>query len=276
VPDVLTDTLGFGEGPAFDDNGDLWCTEIVDGTLVHYRDGEFTRHLTNGAPSAIKFDAEERAVVCDGDQDAVRRFEEATLTWDTIIGELDGEPLRAPNDLAFGPEGSLVFTCPGGSREDPIGYVTCIEPDGTAKTVGEGYYFPNGLAFTAEGSELVVAETFGHRLWKGEWDSEAFAWRDPEIWCEVGGPVGPDGMALDADGRTYVAVFGTGEVRAVAPDGTIEERIDVPGRDPTNVAFDPSGELGMVVTEAHEGNLVSYPDLGPGAAVFTASTEGWA
>lgn len=90
-----------------------------------------------------------------------------------------------------------------------------------------------------------------------------------------GGPVGPDGMALGADGRMYVAVFGTGEVRAVAPDGSIDERIEVPGRDPTNVAFDPADELGMVVTEANDGLLVNYPDRGPSAPVFTGSSGNW-
>ncbi|MFB6361508.1 MAG: SMP-30/gluconolactonase/LRE family protein, partial [Halobacteriales archaeon] len=238
MPDVLTDTLAFGEGPAFDPNGDLWCTEVHGGTLVHRHEGEFERHLTNGAPSAIKFDDSGRAVVCDGDQNAVRRFEFETLTWETLIEGVNGEPLRAPNDLAFGPDGELVFTCPGKSREDPIGYLTCLRPDGTATVVGDGYYFPNGLAFTEDGEELVVAETFGHRLWKGDWDSKEFAWRDPEIWCEVGGPVGPDGMAFADDGRLFVAVFGTAEVRVVAPDGSIQDRIHVPGRDPTNVAFD--------------------------------------
>jgi len=36
----------------------------------------------------------------------------------------------------------------------------------------------------------------------------------------------------------------------------------VPGIKPTNLAFDPSGQLGMVVTEAWNGLLLSYPGVG--------------
>jgi gluconolactonase len=275
MPDVLTDTLEFGEGPAFDPEGDLWCTEVDGGRLVHRTAAGLRQHPTDGSPSAIVFDEEGRALVCDGDQNAVRRFDPEALDWETVVGTRAGEPLRAPNDLVFGPSGSLVFTCPGGSRYEPIGYVCCLRPDGTLTTIGEGLYFPNGLAFDADGDELIVAETVSHRLWKGTWDSEHFEWTDREIWCEIGGPVGPDGMAFGADGRLYVAVFGSGEIRVIGPDGTIEERIDVPGRDPTNVAFDPAGTLGMVVTEAAEGLLLSYPGRGPGTTVFTSSSDGW-
>jgi gluconolactonase len=275
MPDVLTDTLEFGEGPAFDPDGDLWCAEVVGGRLVHRTTARLRRHPTNGSPSALVFDEEGRALVCDGGQNAVRRFDPEAVDWETVVDTRAGEPLRAPNDLVFGPSGSLVFTCPGGSRYEPIGYVCCLRPDGTLTTVGEEMYYPNGLAFDADGNELIVAETVSHRLWKGTWDSERFQWVDREIWCEIGGPVGPDGMAFGADGRLYVAVFGSGEIRVIGPDGAIEERIDVPGRDPTNVAFDPAGTLGMVVTEATDGLLLSYPDRVPGATVFTSSSDGW-
>jgi hypothetical protein len=57
-------------------------------------------------------------------------------------------------------------------------------------------------------------------------------------------------MALGDDELLYVAVF------------------DLPGSNPTNVAFDPAGPLGLVVTEAERGDILCLPELGPGAHLF--------
>ena len=121
-------------------------------------------------------------------------------------------------------------------------------------------YFPNGLAFTATGEELVIAETYRHRLWKGKWDSETGNLSASSVWCNIGGPDGPggpDGMAFNAEGDLYVAVYGTGELRIVNKEGTVCNTIRLPGMNPTNCAFDPFKRLGLVVTEAEKGQLLA-------------------
>lgn len=273
MPDILTDTLEFGEGPAFHPDGDLWFVEIVGDCVTHVTNGDLERHTANGAPSAIIFDEAGRGLVCDGGQNSIRRFDPATEEWTTVVDSIDGEPLGAPNDLAFGPDGSLVFTCPIEVGVVPDGYVCCLEPDGTLKKIAEDMYFPNGLAFSEDGEELIVADSLPHQLLRGTWDSDTYEWTDVEVWADVGGPIGPDGMALGDDGRLYTAVFGSGQVRVVDQSGEVVEAVDVPGRDPTNIAFDPSGELGMVVTEAHDGVLVSYPEIDPRQSYFTGSGD---
>jgi gluconolactonase len=75
-------------------------------------------------------------------------------------------------------------------------------------------------------------------------------------------------MAFAADGRLHVAIYSGMAVKVVAADGEVEEVIAVPGANPTNCAFDPSGRLGLVVTEAENGRLFSLPSLGPGAPLF--------
>ncbi len=45
----------------------------------------------------------------------------------------------------------------------------------------------------------------------------------------------------------------------VDEDGTIVEHLTTPGNNPTNCAFDPSGRLGLVVTEAERGEILSLP-----------------
>lgn len=75
-------------------------------------------------------------------------------------------------------------------------------------------------------------------------------------------------MAAGQDGLIYVAVYSAGQVKAVARDGTIARVFDLPGANPTNCAFDPSGRLGLIVTEAEKGLLLSLTGLGLGLPLF--------
>jgi gluconolactonase len=264
---ILLDGLNFPEGPAFDSHGRLWCVELSGGSLTRYEgDGSFRRYPTNGSPNGLLFDGKGLAWFCDSGQNAVRTFDGDKEHFEEIACSVEGQRLNKPNDLAFDEAGNLIFTCPGHSEYEPTGYVCCMKPSGEVGYIAQNMYFPNGLALIENGSSLVVAETFKHRLWKGKWDKEAGAWLDPQPWAEVGGPTGPDGMALGEDGLLYVAVFGSGMIKAVSPEGKVVETYELPGMNPTNCAFDPNGRLGLVVTEAEKGLLLSLPELGKGGA----------
>jgi gluconolactonase len=268
-PVVLADGLRFPEGPAFAPDGSLWGVEHQGGGLFRLdASGVLARVATGGAPNGLAFDAAGRPWFCDADRGQIRRLDADGAT--TVMADAgDGRPLDRPNDLAFDPAGTLVFTCPGNSRTEPTGTLWARAPNGTVQRVAGDLLFPNGLAFSPDGRGLVVAETYRHRLWRGGWDAALRRWIDPEPWVEVGGPTGPDGVAFLADGTLAVAVFGRSRIVTIAPDGKIADTIAVPGERPTNVAFDPSARHGLVVTEAERGRLLSFPDVGPGAALFT-------
>ena len=75
-------------------------------------------------------------------------------------------------------------------------------------------------------------------------------------------------MAFGADDQLYVAVYGSGTIHVITKEGHIDKNIALPGNNPTNCAFDPSGKLGLVVTEAETGRILSLPDLGMGIPLF--------
>lgn len=258
---ILADGLDFPEGPAFDRKGRLWFVELKAGRLGCWEDGRLTRVEVGGSPNGIAVDAQNRLVFCDAGECAIRRHDLTTGATETLARTLDGEPLFAPNDLAFDTAGNLVFTCPGDSRTEPTGYIAILKTNGTVSRLASGFYFPNGLAFSPDGRHLVVAETRRQRLWRGRWDPLEGRWLAPRPWASVGGTVGPDGMAFAADGRLYVAIYSGSAVKIVASDGEIDGILEIPGANPTNCAFDPLGRLGLVVTEAERGRLLSFPDI---------------
>jgi gluconolactonase len=269
---VLASGLDFPEGPAFDPQGDLWCTELLGGNLVRWREAEIERIPVDGRPNGLAFDRQGRAWVCDSGQNAIRRYDPIAGTWETLADSLDGQPLQSPNDLCFDSAGNLLFTCPNFADTSPTGYVCCLAPDGKLTRIVEGFYRPNGLDFVEGGKLLVVADTFRKALFKGEWDASQRIWVEPGEWAQVGGSEGPDGMVPGLDGLLYVAIYGDGVIRVVATsvdgEGKIKAELPVPGSNPTNAAVDPSGKLGLVVTETEKGQLLSLPSIQPGVAIF--------
>ena len=270
---VLATGLRFPEGPVFTPDGALWCVELKGGGLARWQRGALTRVATGGGPNGATIDQEGRLWFCDSGHNSIRRLDPRTGEIASIVKQLEGRPFFKPNDLAFDAAGNLLFSCPGDSRQEPTGYACCLAPSGEVSVITREKYFPNGLVFVNGGRSLLLAETYRQRLWIGDWDPQLREWSNTRIWAAgVTGAPGPDGMALGADGRLYVAVYGSGQVKIFDATGQQVGARDLPGKNPTNCAFDPAGQLGLVVTEAERGELLSLPDLGPGAPLFAPPT----
>lgn len=265
---VLVDGLDFPEGPAFDAAGDLWCTELKAGNLVRWRGGPPERFHVGEAANGCAFDRTGRLWFTDSQRQALGCFDPATGLAETVLTEAGGERLNRPNDLAFDPAGNLVVSCHADGRTEPLGWLFVRTPGGDARVISRGKYFTNGIAFSADGSFFIFAETYRHRLWKAQWDPVAARIVHEEPWAHIGGPIGPDGMAFDADGNLFVAVFDMSKLVVVSPQGTLLESIDLPVKRPTNCAFDPSGRLGLVVSDADRGCLLSLATNRNGGPVF--------
>ena len=260
--------LVFPEGPAVDSKGNIWFVELKGGNLGCLSpDQTFKRFpVANGSPNGIAIDRRDHIWFCDSTNNCVSRLNPETLKIDTVCSGINGQPLHQPCDLAFDRQGTLVFTCHNNSRQEPTGYVCAWSPDDGIKKISDGKFFPNGLVFTSDGKELIIAETYKYRLWKGKWDAKSKTWYDEHPWVEAGGPIGPDGMAFSKDGDLYVAVYGRKTIKVISPQGIIIDEIELPGQNPTNCAFLPDG--GLIVTEAERGELLKIDNRKKGMNLF--------
>ena len=74
-------------------------------------------------------------------------------------------------------------------------------------------------------------------------------------------------VALDLDGRLYVAAFLLDEVQVYAPDGSLERRISTgAGSRPTNLCFAGQDLDRLVVTVARGGRMLEVSGRFPGRA----------
>jgi sugar lactone lactonase YvrE len=112
-----------------------------------------------------------------------------------------------------------------------------VDPDGTVTTAASDLWFPNGSVVTADG-RLLVDETFGNRITAFDIAADG-SLGNRRTWASFGalpqGPaadparptivVAPDGCALDAEGRLWVADAIGGRVIRVREGGEILEEI---------------------------------------------------
>ncbi|MFD1144807.1 SMP-30/gluconolactonase/LRE family protein [Larkinella insperata] len=262
--DVIATDLRFPEGPAFTSDGTLWCVEQEGESLFWLKpDGTQGRlHVGTGSrPNGLYIDDLDRLWFCDSGLHAIRCINYPDQEPEIVVDRVGEERLSWPNDLTFDLEGNMLFTCPGSPDEDEPGYVCVCSSVGEVKKISESLFYPNGLAFLPNARTLVVAETHRKRIWTGRWDSTGLNWINPTVWAETGPDgFGPDGLTLGPDNLLYAAIYGGSSVQVYKPTGTLADTIKLPGENPSNCAFDPTGRLGMVVTETQKGQILSLKE----------------
>jgi len=256
---VLASQLKFPEGPVVTSTGRIFCVELLGGVITEYhpQSKTTTKYEVDGAPNGLLVYDDFTLYFCDSKQHAIRALDLKTFQTKTLASQIHGVPLRAPNDLIKDSAGNILFTCPGGSQHQGIGYLCALTVNQEVKLLAENMYFPNGLLLINEEKNILINETWQHRILIGDYDKESLKITNLRPFYVIGGTAEPDGLTLSKDGLIYAAVFGTGKVWVFDRFGTLQRQIALPGHKPTNVCFDPTGELGLLVTEAENGQLLS-------------------
>ncbi|HEV2067546.1 MAG TPA: SMP-30/gluconolactonase/LRE family protein [Thermomicrobiales bacterium] len=248
------------EGPAIDREGNLFFVNWLSSSIVKLSPdgdaGEFFN--TGGIPAGLAFHRDGSLYVADEGDDihgVIRITPDGQVS--TVVDQYDGRPLNGANDLVFDAAGILYFSDPWRSSvERPTGGFYRCFPDRRLERLDHGLAFPNGVAVNAEGTAVFLAETGHNRILRYRLHADGSV-GSREVFAELTGGPGPDGMAFDEAGDLYVAHHGEGRVDVIDPAGRVVEEIPVPGSQPTNVAFIGPDRKTLVVTEVETGSL--YP-----------------
>ncbi|WP_328499107.1 SMP-30/gluconolactonase/LRE family protein [Streptomyces sp. NBC_00414] len=174
-------------------------------------------------------------------------------------------PVRM-NDGTADPFGRFWAGSMAYDADDGAGSLYRVDHDGTVARVLDGITVPNGPAFTADGRTMYLADSARGVVRRYPVDPVTAELGTPEVYVTVDDG-SPDGMAVDAEGAVWVAVWGTGTVRRYLPDGRLDRTVRLPARQPAGVCL---GEDVLHITTARVGLAEPGPYDG---AVFTARVD---
>jgi gluconolactonase len=237
---VLAGGLDHPEGVAWGRDGRVYAGGEAGQVYAISLDGELSRVAdTGGFILGLALDAAGRIYVCDVARGAVLRVDPASGNVSHFTSGTSERPMRAPNWLAFGPDGALYVTDSGdwGKRD---GLVWRVRPGGEAEPwTSETDRLPNGCCLAPDGSALFVVETNGPCVTRVRIAADGSSGR-AERFADLAGTV-PDGIAATADGRFVVTCYRPDRLLLLDADGRVEVLADDPDGQlfggPSNVAF---------------------------------------
>lgn len=155
-----------------------------------------------------------------------------------LASAYEGKSLREPNDLIADRKGGVYFTdpmprpAPGAAAKEP-GNVYYIRPGGNLQLIDDKITRPNGITLSLDQKTLYVDDTEGEYVYAFDVQPDGSVTNkrqftklhDPER-GSLGLRSRADGMALDSDGRVYVAT--ASGVQIIDPAGNYLGTIRLP------------------------------------------------
>jgi sugar lactone lactonase YvrE len=194
---------------------------------------------------------------------------DGTKTW-LVYWARDG--VRG-SQAAVDPAGRLWA---GTSRydEEPGGWLVKVQPTGDAKVVLDPVTASNGIGWSPDATLMYYVDSAERRIDVLDYDRDSGETANRRTFAEVDRGL-PDGIAVDAEGAVWVALWGGAAVRRYSPDGRRDVEIELPVGQPTSLCFGGQDFTDLYVTTAREGlsgdalselagSVLVLPDAGDG------------
>ena len=235
-------------------NGLLWWTDI------------YARHLwqhdpVSGAekrwdmPSTLGCFAltDEPGVLLLGLQKHLARFDTHTEALE-LLAEIEADsPAHRTNDGRCDRSGNFVFgTTTEGAEGGLGGFYQYKSGQPLRRLALPAPTIANSLCFSPDGATLYFTDSPSHKIMQCDYDAETANVSNSRFFADV--PDGePDGSITDSQGYVWNAVWGGHVVIRYAPDGRIDQRVDLLAEQPSCVCFGGADLDKMYVTSARRG-----------------------
>lgn len=187
-------------------------------------------------------------IVCEVSLNAILKLDNNGKILKQLTSTCGEFPLRLPNDLTLERNGGVYFTDSGEEDKNQLlndkGRIGYVDTEGSSHFVADCEGIPNGIVISNDNITLYVAISFKNEISSYSITapgkvgvSKLFAKLSE---AQEGEWLGPDGIAVNIEGKIYVTQFGVGKEFELNPRGDLIRSISAGHQNRTNIAF--SGE----------------------------------
>lgn len=234
---VLAEGVYFGEAPRWRD-GRLWFSDFYAKAVKSVSPaGELrTEFEIDDRPSGLGWLPNGDLLVVSMTRRQVLRRDAAGRI--SLHADLSGLATFHCNDMVVARDGTayvgnfgfdldaemVARGVPAVIAEHPTARLARISPDGAVSVAAEDMHFPNGSVITPDDKTLIVGETLGGCLTAFDIGADGTL-SNRRVWASLW-PRVPDGIALDARNRVWIANPIAPECALIAEGGEVVEVID--------------------------------------------------
>jgi sugar lactone lactonase YvrE len=186
-------------------------------------------------------------------QDGIEWLDFATGALTPFANPEDGIPDNRLNDAKAGPDGRIWI----GSRSmqvdasKPSGALYRIGADGASERKEGGLVVANGLGWSPDGRTFYLVDTIPGIIYAYDADPTTGALSARRTFARLPEAEGRlDGLAVDAEGGVWCAIWDGWRVCRWSPDGAPDLSIDLPVPRPSSIAFGGDDLRTMYITSA--------------------------
>lgn len=218
---VLMEGIAFGESPRWHD-GRVWFSDWGANQVIALDPGGGHEVVASVAsfPMCIDFLPDGWLLVVDSARRRLlRREPDGSMVTHADLAPISEKPW---NDIVVDTRGNAYVNNIGFDfpDEDPApGVIVLATAQGAVRPVADDLAFPNGMAITADGATLIVAESYGNRLTAFDIGQDG-SLGNRRVWADTGDDH-PDGICLDAEGAVWYADVGNQHCVRVREGGEV-------------------------------------------------------
>jgi len=155
------------------------------------------------------------------------------------------------NDAKCDPAGRLWGGTLALDASPGKGVLYRLGTDGIVVAVERGFDICNGMGWSPDGRSFYLADSGARKIYVYDFDLASGTIGGRRIFAEFDAADGtPDGLAIDAAGCVWVAMWDGWAVRRYRPDGSLDRTVPVPVPRPTSCAFGGVDRKMLYITSA--------------------------
>lgn len=229
--ETLLDGRAFLEGPRWR-AGALWVSDMHAHEVLRVADDDKATIVAEvpGRPSGLGWLPDGHMLIVSMEDRRALRLENGQLEQFANCSRVASHEI---NDMVVDARGHAFISQFGFDfhhgerlREAPL---LRVDPDGAVHEAAGGFKMANGMAITADGQTLVVAESAMRRLVGFDLAGDG-GLSNRRVWADLPEGDYPDGICIDAEDAVWVAGPASDRFVRVREGGEVVDLVETPGR----------------------------------------------